>query len=291
MNRISSSVFSAAFILLSPALLAGQVDDGYFHTSDGVQLHYLESGTGDLLVFVPGWKVPAEVWDAQIEHFSINFRVVALDPRGQGRSEKPLEGNYLERRAADIHELLRHLGGGPAVVVGWSLAVWEIASMLEQFGPDAVRGVVLVDYWLEASMTLERLSSLMRGWGELQRDPVGFTERLVRGVHAKPQPEGYIGRIIDLSLQTPSTIAFAVGANSLLMDRDWWPVLEAVELPILYMVRSRYEDSANDMRQRVPTARVEVFNEAGHALFWDEPQRFNRVLEEFISSLPKESRR
>ena len=67
--------------------------------------------------------VPAEIWVHQIRHFAPKHHVVALNPRGQGRSDKPTRGYHPQRRALDIGELLEHLGGKPAVVIEWSLAV------------------------------------------------------------------------------------------------------------------------------------------------------------------------
>ena len=85
-----------------PARAQSQVESGHFKTSDGVQLHYLEAGSGPLLLFVPGWTMPAEIWDPQIRHFASTHHVVALDPRGHGRSEKPAHGYYPSRRGRDI---------------------------------------------------------------------------------------------------------------------------------------------------------------------------------------------
>ncbi len=56
---------------------------GYFTTSDGVRLHYVEAGSGPAIVFVPGWTNSAWIWEPQIQHFSKKYRVVALDPRFQ----------------------------------------------------------------------------------------------------------------------------------------------------------------------------------------------------------------
>ncbi len=116
-----------------------------FTTSDGVKLHYLEAGSGPAIVFVPGWTMPAWIWEKQIQHFSEHYHVIALDPRSQGESEKAPEGNYTERRAKDIQELILHCKPGPVVLVGWSLAVPEVLSYAEQFGGADVRGYVLVD--------------------------------------------------------------------------------------------------------------------------------------------------
>ena len=60
-------------LMLAPGLQgAAAVKDGSFITSDGVKLHYLESGTGSTILFVPGWTMPAEIWQPQMEHFSNN---------------------------------------------------------------------------------------------------------------------------------------------------------------------------------------------------------------------------
>ncbi|MFC1563135.1 alpha/beta fold hydrolase [candidate division KSB1 bacterium] len=62
-------------------------------------------------------------------------------------------------------------------------------------------------------------------------------------------------------------------------------MLEQIELPLLYVVRDRYKTVAEEMRARIPGARVHVFGEAGHALFVDEPDQFNRILSDFLDSI------
>src|SRR5207253_9838612 len=98
--------------------LAG-LTDNWFVTSDSVRLHYLSGGSGPTIVFVPGWTMPAEIWEPQLRYFVRSHRVIALDPRSQGASDRVSEGNFVDRRAQDVHELLRHLGAQPVVLVGW----------------------------------------------------------------------------------------------------------------------------------------------------------------------------
>ena len=78
-------------ILLLPG--AATAADRFFVTSDGVRLHYTETGPNfaPTIVFVPGWTMPAWIFQSQINFFSRDFHVVALDPRGQGDSEAPDE--------------------------------------------------------------------------------------------------------------------------------------------------------------------------------------------------------
>src|SRR2546430_1668991 len=96
--------------------------DRWFVTSDSVRLHYLSggSGPGPTIIFVPGWTMPADIWEPQLRYFARPARVIALDPRSQGASQRTSDGNYTDRRAQDIHELIAHIkpprlaaGAGP----------------------------------------------------------------------------------------------------------------------------------------------------------------------------------
>ena len=84
--------------LVSSCLAQAASKSDFFTTSDGVRLHYLEAGSGPAIIFQPGWTMPAEIWRSQIDYFARNYHVVALDPRSQGDSDKPTDGNYSERR-------------------------------------------------------------------------------------------------------------------------------------------------------------------------------------------------
>lgn len=66
---------------LAVSVNAAKVESGTFTTSDGVKLHYLEAGKGLAIVFVPGWTMPAWIWEGQIHHFAEHYQVVVLDPR------------------------------------------------------------------------------------------------------------------------------------------------------------------------------------------------------------------
>jgi len=69
-----------------------ETKSGSFKTSDGISIHYLEAGSGHPIVFIPGWTMPAWIWQKQIEEFSKKYHVIAVDPRSQGESDKPLYG-------------------------------------------------------------------------------------------------------------------------------------------------------------------------------------------------------
>ena len=108
--------------MVSANAAAASVQDRHFTSSDGVRLHYIQSGDGELdLIFVPGWLMPAEIFQAQIDAFSSRYRVIAFDPRGQGRSGGKPGQLDAQARARDIQELLQHVQSRSYVLVGWSL--------------------------------------------------------------------------------------------------------------------------------------------------------------------------
>jgi hypothetical protein len=49
----------------------------FFKTSDGISIHYLEAGSGKPVVFIPGWTMPAWIWQKQIDEFSKKYHVIA----------------------------------------------------------------------------------------------------------------------------------------------------------------------------------------------------------------------
>ena len=78
----------------------------YFTTNDGVRLHYLEAGAGKPLILVHGFSQSAEQFKFQIEGLRDRYRVIALDLRGHGESEKPNFGLKIHRLAEDLREAL-----------------------------------------------------------------------------------------------------------------------------------------------------------------------------------------
>jgi microsomal epoxide hydrolase len=255
----------------------------YFQSSDGVRMHYLEAGAGKTLVLVPGWTMPAEIWEHQIRHFATKYRVVALDPRGQGRSEKVGYGYQPSRRALDIGELLEHIGGGPAVVVGWSIAMQEVLVLTHEHGTDNIRAVVLVDYEInfDGQQFAQRFIDL-----QLQREE--WTRAFVEAIFYAPQSDEFLEAMTQAALAMPTNAAAIMIGNLVLMGpTDLRPALDALDRPALFIASS--QDWAVEQAELIhagwPEIQTAVIDKTSHALFVDRPEEFNRILDEFLSGL------
>ena len=259
--------------------------DAFFTTSDGVKLHYLVGGAGQIVLFIPGWTMPAEIWQPQIEYFSPDYCVVALDPRSQGSSGKPEEGNYPARRAQDYKELIDHLGS-PVVLVAWSIAVYEALTYVEMFGTYHWKGLVLVDVMLHDPSIPEDRARRYEFLHTLQADRKQFAATFVRSMYRQPQPEQYLESITAATLHTPTNSAVALLAE-LAVKNDIRPALEKIKIPVLAIMTPRNRLAAELVTAMVTGSQGEVFESAGHCLFVDEADRFNILLEAFLRKVTR----
>ena len=273
-----------ALVFCSLPLLASDIKDGFFQTSDGIHLHYLESGSGSAIIFIPGWTMPASIWKPQLEGLSNKYHVIALDPRSQGDSEKTSEGNYSERRATDIKELIEHVHAAPAVLVGWSLGVRDELIFVKLFGTSSVNGLVLVDGMVWTDPDPKGYEGRAEFLHNVQAERVAFTDKFVRSMYHKPQPETYLKEIVAESLKTPTATAVAMLAEMYLWN-DLRPALANLQIPLLIIVRTDHRDQAELVHAILPKAETDVFEDAGHALFVDDAARFNREVSDFEQHL------
>jgi non-heme chloroperoxidase len=177
---------------------------GFIKTSDGVRIHYIEAGEGRAIVLIPGWRMPAWIWQKQIDELSKKYRVIAVDPRSQGESDKPTSGHLPETRARDYKELVDQLGLKQPALIGWSMGCGELLSYVEQFGDDGISGLALVDGLIPAKQNPEIVSVLSQWTNQLQQDRQKEADVFVRAMFKKPQPENYIQRVKRATLEVPT---------------------------------------------------------------------------------------
>jgi microsomal epoxide hydrolase len=231
--------------------------------------------------------MPAWIWEKQIDEFSKKYHVIAVDPRSQGESDKPTFGHLPETRARDYKELVDHLGLKQPVLVGWSMACAELIKYSEQFGTDNVGGLVLVDGFLVQKLSPE-IFSVMSGWmNQLQQDRKKQADGFIRSMFKKPQAEDYLKRLVDASVQVPADTAVTLLYNMIAIP-DFSAGFARINGPVLFAYQPGSQQSADFVKSRLgDKVRLERLDGDGHALFVDDPEKFNRVLEEFLQGLPK----
>ena len=275
------------FLLLAILLWPGlaQAADRFFTTGDGVRLHYTDTGPANAptLVFVPGWTMPAWIFQSQIEYFSRSYHVVALDPRGQGDSDVPLSGYEPYRRGADIGDLIHALGDRPVVLVGWSLGVLDSLAYVHQAGDRELLAMVLIDNSVGEEPAPTAGPRVARRPSPRPASREEAMARFVRSMFHRPQSEAYLDQLTETALRTPPDASAAL--LSYPVPRTFWrDAIYTVRKPILYIVTPRLAGQAENLAARHPGVHSDIYSDAGHALFIDDGARFNAEMAGFLQT-------
>ncbi len=273
------------FRILSMALLpsigmTATLQHHTFQTSDGVRLHYIEAGRGEqAIVFIPGWLMPAAVFEKQFEALARQYRVLALDPRSQGLSEVTNQSHAPKRRIQDIAEFLKAAKVNAFVLAGWSLGVLESLDYVANYHPKGLRGLILIDNSVgEGRPPKGRRSN----FAQTMNDPVKreqYMRTFSKDIYRKPPPPLLAQAVLDSALQAAPNVAIQL-LNQPYPRTYWSETLQKQKVPVLYAVRPWLKEQADALiAKRAPhLISIEMFNTAGHALFVDEPDTFNQAV-------------
>lgn len=163
-----SSRLLTTLTLLAMASIAAASESLSFD-SDGVRLRYIAAGSGDTVVLLHGFSGSAEglyvipgTFDALVDG---GYRVVALDQRGHGQSEKPYgENDYGMHMVEDVRRLLDHLAVERAHLVGYSMG-GKVSNTFRATYPERLLTVTLGGYgwpWQSARPTLVEAESQLQ---------------------------------------------------------------------------------------------------------------------------------
>jgi len=137
---------SLALVLVAAWMPAQSLAQDKYFDAGGVRLRYVEQGAGEPVVLVHGFTNTLEVWakNGIVQDLARNYRVIAFDSRGHGKSDKPHEpARYGREMALDVVRLLDHLGIQRAHIAGYSLGGYVVSQLLT-LHPDRFLSATLV---------------------------------------------------------------------------------------------------------------------------------------------------
>ena len=123
-------------------------DGGFVTANDGVRIRYKEYGAeGPALVLIHGWSGSSEYFVRNVPELQKTCRVVTMDLRFHGESDKPGWGFHVHRLAADLHSLIEGtwLADAKPALLGTSLGCAVIWSFVELYGQEKLSKLIFVD--------------------------------------------------------------------------------------------------------------------------------------------------
>ncbi len=271
--------------------LSSLKEDGRVAVAPGVELSFIDQGAGQTIVLIPGWTFSKNVFEKQIGPLSKKYRVITYDPRSQGASSHSQEGNDYLSHAEDLVKLLDTLQVKHPVLIGWAAGCHTSLGYVKLKGAQAVAAHVSIDkpprslsfekdIWVEAS--LEEVSAVHTLYLRDVRGHAQYLRHYIETVLVQRNLEFHeLSWMIAQALKTPPLIAAQLFASCMFSDDLASAIAVSRTRPTLYIIAQHWAEKAERyLKTILPEAKSVVFG--GRMMFWEYPEAFNRVLDEFI---------
>lgn len=260
-----------------------------FFDYDGCQLHYEEYGQGAPLLLVHGLGSSTLDWEEQTSVLAAHYRVIAIDLRGHGRSDKPVEHYSIAGFAEDVAALIEHLKLEPVHLVGISMG-GMIGFQLGVERPELLRSLTIVNSGPEVkAKSLNDCVQIAKRWS-LSR--LLSLETIAKGLGKLlfPKPEQVELRLkIERRWPRNDKRAYLSSLDAII----GWGVrdrLSNISCPVLVISGDRDYTSVASKEAYVAQlsdARLVVIADSRHATPMDQPALFNAQLLSFLGALAK----
>lgn len=252
----------------------------------GVTLQYVEQGdpSGVPVLLLHGLSDSWRSFQYVLPHLHESIYAVAPSMRGHGDSERPEKGYEYSDFATDAAALMDALQIESAIIVGHSLG----SSVAKRFAidyPDRTRGVILV-----GSLNNWPTNPAIQGfWEEVIKpleDPVdpAFVREFQESTVAQPIDESYMDAFVEESLKVPARVWKAAVRGSVEIDQSG--ELGKIQAPTLIIWGGKEElaprEDQDAQVEAIPNAELKVYEDVGHGVHWEEPERFASDLTRFI---------
>ncbi|XVQ15846.1 alpha/beta fold hydrolase [Spirillospora sp. CA-255316] len=241
-------------------------------------------------MLVAGLGLDHQVWDRQVRVLSGRHRVICVDQRGHGLSDKPLGGYEVERLARDLGAALDRLDVGECALVGWSFGgqvAFKLAadrsalvSRLVLVGSNAVRASRSTAFPFGAEP--EKLAPALVAAEE--RDRLRARRETIAGAFARPPEEDTLRWLVDRSLQMPSWAAVACYRS--MLHTDLIEDIPRVTMPVRQIVGSadpvHSAKGARWLTERLADTDLVEIAGCGHYPMLEAPEEFDAALLGFL---------
>lgn len=249
-------------------------------TRNGIRLAYDDRGTGEpSIVFVHGWCCDRSFFAPQAEHFTRHQRVVSVDLRGHGESDKPHEPYPIQAYADDLAYLIDQLGLGKVVAVGHSMGGLTVAQVATSH-PRCVAGIVMVEPGPfapppEARAAFHAMADAIDAGNQEPR-----REFIKNGLFLPTSDPTLVDSVLRVMMAAPSHVAAAALRGILGFDGP--TVAANCKTPTLHLMAASPWNPQHLMSQWLPNVVHGQTVGAGHYNQLEAPDQVNSMIANFI---------
>lgn len=271
--------------LLFASFLFVFVTVGYGHaesrwtTLDGNKIHYYEMTHKKVepqaIVLIHGWTCNADFWK---NNKFPDYRVLAIDLPGHGKSDKPKLTYSMEHFARAIHAMMKSAGVKKAVLVGHSMGT-PVARQFYRLYPEQTAGIVAVDGALRSFFPKEAMDQF---FAPLKANYKENAAKFIDGMLTPIKDEGLKAMIRESMLATPDYVA--ISAMEGMADEKIW-IDDKINVPVLAIMAPGPFWPANLKEQYTsvaPKIDFQMWSGVSHFLQMEKPKEFNEQVAAFI---------
>lgn len=260
---------------------------------NGARIWYEDTGGGgETMVFGHGLLTSTRLFDRQIAHFRDRYRCVALDFRGQGKSEITAGGYDMDSLASDVAALIEEFGCGPVHYAGLSMGGF-VGLRLGFRHPELLRSLTLIDTSADpepekALKGHKRLAFTLRWFGaRFVADkvmPIMFGETFLNDPARREEAEAWRKWLVGLNRKGTARAAYGV-----LLRDGVYEQIGGIGAPTLIIVgeedKATVPERSERMHAAIPGSRLVRIDGAGHLANVEEPAQVNAAIETFLEGL------
>ena len=255
---------------------------------DGVKISYDVQGEGQpVLVFVHGWSCSKEYWKQQVAHFTKKHKVVTIDLAGHGNSGQHRKVYSLDGFAQDVKAVIEAVNPKKVILIGHSFG-GEIVAYTAMLEPEKVIGIIGADtlHNLDETFSKEEGCKLI-GLDEFKKDFKPAVKKFVKQMMVKDVNQELLNWIIyDMSSAPPevaiSSLDEYVGA---IADKKMINIFREVKVPVICINADLWPTNIEANRRYMMSFDVKIMKGVGHFVMLEDPEKFNKLLEEVIKEL------
>jgi pimeloyl-ACP methyl ester carboxylesterase len=266
---------SVIFMAVSFAATGQQGQTDVITSPDGNSIVYEVHGEGTpALVFVHGWSCDRSYWHEQLEVFSQQFKVVAMDLAGHGESGLERESWTMAAFGGDVAAVVEKLGLQNIILIGHSMGGDVIAEAALRL-PDRVASLIMIDTYkkLGTGRTPEEVQSFV---ALLRNNFPDSTRSLVRGMFLPNSDSSLVERVAADMSSAPQDIALGALEHALNYSRQMPVTLEKLKLPVIAINPDNAPTDFTSMERY--GIEVVIMPGVGHFLIMEDPGGFNQLL-------------
>jgi len=279
-----------------------------FADVNGIKICYDIHGDGDPVILIHGFSDRKEHWRAQVGALSKHFKVIRMDNRGTGKSDRP-DGEYtMEVYASDVAGLMDSLGMEKSHIIGHSLG-GMIAQNFAILYPNRINKLILVNTFPGLKPPGEPIDDAIEMYKEsafasqeaIEKDPLNafingakssYSRNFWKIMREEPKKKFHgiwsVEDLVEEKVKFGPTIKDLSNQAHALSTHNTYERLNEIKNKVLILSAEKDKSCPKTMGEKmhelIPNSKFEVIEGAGHQSILEKAPEVNQVIIDFLKS-------